>query len=242
MKIISVFLFVQLFLFSIPIFSQENIKVDEVYLNDGSFIRGEIIKKVEDQYIRIKISGGNIVQFSMSEIKKIKKQKKGYQYFSNGNKVKTKGIYFSILGGIIIGKNDYENIYGKSFSFSTGYNFNKHLDLGAGIGFDDYDPEVFSVFINARYSPWRRKLTPYLSGKIGYGKPINLLDDHNVEDYAGGLLLSPTIGFQFSSRSNSSFIIEVGYNFQRLKRNYDWQETEDEIVFRRFSATIGIQF
>lgn len=242
MKIKSLLFFVFLFLFSIPMFSQENINISEVYLNDGSFIRGEIIEKVENQYIRIKISGGNIVQFSMSEIKKIKKQKKGYHYFSNGNKVKTNGIYFSILGGMIIGKNDYENIYGKSFSFSTGYNFNKHLSLGAGIGVDDYDPEAFSLFINAHFSPWRRKVTPYLSGKIGYGMPVNLLEDHNLQDFTGGLLLSPKIGFQFSSRSNSSFIIEVGYNFQRMKRSYEWKEIEDDIVFRRLSATIGVQF
>ena len=38
-------------------FSQENLKVNDIYLNDGSFIRGEIIEKVENQYIRIKISG-----------------------------------------------------------------------------------------------------------------------------------------------------------------------------------------
>lgn len=242
MKTISVFIFIQLFLFSIPMFSQENIKMDEVYLNDGSFIRGEIIEKVENQYVRIKISGGNIVQFSMSEIKKIKTQKKGYHYFPNGNKVKTNGIYFSILGGMIIGKNDYENFYGKSFNFSIGHNFNKHLGLGAGIGFDDYDPEVFSLFINARYSPWRRKVTPYLSGKIGYGAPVNLFEDNNIQDYADGLLLSPAIGFQFSSRSNSSFLIEIGYNFHRMKRSYEWQETEDDIVFRRLSTIIGIQF
>ena len=71
MKIISVILFLKLFLFSIPMFSQENLKVNDIYLNDGSFIRGEIIEKVENQYIRIKISGGNIVQFSMNEIKKV---------------------------------------------------------------------------------------------------------------------------------------------------------------------------
>ena len=242
MNIKSILTLAILFLFSIPMFSQENIKVDEIYLNDGSFIRGEIIEKVEDQYIRIKISGGNIVQFSMSEIKKVKQQKKNYQYFSNGNKVKTKGIYFSILGGMIIGKNYYKNFYGKSFNFSAGHNFNKNLGLGAGIGFDSYDPDVFSLFINARYAPWRRKVTPYLSGKIGYGRPISLSDENNFADYKGGLLLSPTLGFQFSSRSNNSLIMEVGYNFQRVKRSYDWEETEDNIVLRRFSTTIGIQF
>lgn len=242
MKIISIFIFIQLFLFSIPMFSQENIKLNEVYLNDGSFVRGEIIEKVENQYIRMKISGGNIVQFSMSEIKKIKQPKKGYHYFSNGSKVKTHGIYFSILGGMIIGKNDYKNIYGKSFSFSSGYNFNQHLGLGAGIGLDGYDPGVFSLFINARYAPWRKKVTPYFSGKIGYGTPINLWDYNNFQDYKGGLLVSPKIGFQFSSKSNSSLLIEVGYNFQRMKRSFELEEGEDHIIFRRLSATIGIQF
>ncbi len=223
-------------------FSQENIKVDEVYLKDGSFIRGEIIEKVEAQYLRIKISGGNVVQFSMNEIKKVKQQKKNYHYFSNGNRVKTKGIYFSILGGIIMGKNDYENFYNKSFSLSAGHNFNKNLSLGAGIGLDSYEPNVFSAFINARYSPWRRKVTPYLSGKIGYGNPVNLWRDRTTDGYTGGLLLSPSIGLQFSSRTNSSFLMEVGYNFQRMKRSFDWQEIEDEIVFRRLRITIGIQF
>ena len=221
-------------------YSQENVNMSEVYLNDGSFVRGEIIEKVDDQYIRMKIAGGNIVQFSMSEIKKIKKQKKGYHYFSNGNKIKTEGFYFSAMGGMIIGKNNYENFYGKSFNISVNHYFYKHLSSGVGIGFDDYDPHTFSLFINARYSPWLRKITPYLSGKIGYGMPVNLFE--NNQDYKGGILVSPKIGFQFSSRSNSSLLIEVGYNFQRMKRNYEWQELEDYIVFRRLCATIGIQF
>lgn len=242
MKILPVLLFVQLFLLSIPMFSQENEKLNEVYLNDGSFVRGEIIEKVENQYIRMKISGGNTVQFSMSEIKKIKTQKKGYHYFSNGNKVKTNGLYFSIFGGMNFGKNDYENIYGKSFSLSTGYHFNKHFGLGAGVGFDNYDPEALSAFINARYAPWRRKVTPYFSGKIGYGLPLDLYRDHNIQDYKGGLLLNPAIGFQFSSRSNSSLLLEVGYNFQKMTRSNEWRETVDHLVFRRLCVTIGIQF
>ena len=224
-------------------FSQGNLNVDEIYLNDGSFIRGEIIEKVDGQYIQIKISGENIVQFSMSEIKKVKQQKKNYHYFSNGNKVKTKGIYFSILGGMIIGKNDYDRFYNKSFNVSTGHYFNKNLGLGAGVGLDGYDdPNVISFFINAHYAPWRKKITPYLSGKIGYGKPINLWHDRSTDGYTGGLFLSPTIGFQFSSRSNNSLLMEVGYNFQRMKRSFDWDEIEDEIIFRRLSITFGIQF
>lgn len=141
-----------------------------------------------------------------------------------------------------MGKNDYANMYGKSLSFSSGYNLNQHFGLGVGIGLDDYDTEAFSVFINARYAPWRRKVTPYLSGKVGYGIPINLLDDNSFQDYKSGILLSPKVGFQFSSRSNSSFLIEVGYNFQRMKRSFAWQETKDQIVFRRLCTTIGIEF
>ncbi|MDG1432540.1 MAG: hypothetical protein P8M17_10405 [Saprospiraceae bacterium] len=242
MKIISVILFLKLFLFSIPMFSQENLKVNDIYLNDGSFIRGEIIEKVENQYIRIKISGGNIVQFSMNEIKKVKQLKRNYHYFSNGNKVKTKGIHFSILGGMIIGTNDFENFYAKSINLSTGYNLNENFSLGAGIGLDSYEPNIFSVFINTRYSPWRKKVTPYISGKIGYGTPVKFWNNQTTDGYTGGLLLSPSVGFQFSSRINSSFLIEIGYNFQRMKRISDWQITEDEIVFRRLRITLGIQF
>jgi hypothetical protein len=71
---------------------------------------------------------------------------------------------------------------------------------------------------------------------------VKFWNNQTTDGYTGGLLLSPSVGFQFSSRINSSFLIEIGYNFQSMKRISDWQITEDEIVFRRLRITLGIQF
>lgn len=242
MKKISLLILLQLFLFSLPTFSQKDIKLDEVYLNDGSFIRGEIVEKVEDQYIRIKITGGNIVQFSMTEIKKIGKQKNSFHYFSNGNKIKTEGYYLTVLGGIIIEKNSYQNRYSGSLNLSAGYKMNKIWGLGLGVSFDNYNPEFVSLFAETRIYPVIGKISPYLSGKFGYGFPVDFLYDYNAQNYSNGTFLNPSLGFQFYSRSNNSFVVEVGYKFQKTQRNIEWQQAKDDIIFRRINISLGIQF
>ncbi len=138
-----------------------------------------------------------------------------------------------------------------SFAFSSGYMFNEHWAIGAGLGFEVSDYNLFPLFTEVRYTLWDNKISPFAVIKSGYSlgnlkakhyddlsmnwAPYHL-NDAKLRNY-GGLMFHPEIGIKIPLSKNSDLLFTVAYRYQKTKsvakKEYDnskfdeWEHSED---------------
>lgn len=225
--------------------AQNKPEIKEVYLKDGSFLRGEILEQLDGSHIELRISGDNIVRFEASEILKIITPKTNVTHFRNGKKFFNKGFHGSMKTGIGFANEDYYAGFGSSIFFDLmgEYQFNKHFSVGLGSALDANEFGFLSLYGNVKYVPFVKKTSAYLAASFGSATTVDISsDEYNYYTYRGGLMFFPRVGLQFASRSSVTFFTEVGYRIQRAKRTFEWQETTDNIVYRRLAISLGINF
>ena len=150
-----------------------------------------------------------------------------------------------------------------SFTISNGYRLNGHWALGAGVGFEVFDYNLFPLFAELRYTVWDNKISPFLVLKGGYSfssfKPKHYDDlyldwtpyyvnNAGLRQY-GGLLLQPEIGIKVPLTENSDLMFSAAYRYQKTKsvvrKDYspgqfdEWEHNED---FNRLSFGVAIMF
>ncbi len=79
----------------------------------------------------------------------------GLQYIGDPEGFATR---FSLAGGIA---------HPISLNLVRGYQFNHHLFFGVGAGLQCFNKPAIPVYINLEYTPLKRRITPYMSGKLG---------------------------------------------------------------------------
>lgn len=221
-----------------------------VYLMNGSVIRGDVIEQNKEK-IKIKIAGGSILVYEMSEVERITKEekkikdKKGAKDF----RFKETGYYNAVSFGLLPGQDEFGNFpFGGSLHYVLGYQYQPIIGAGIGIGADTYlyseIRNVIPLYLEARgYLTENQPFSPYYSVQAGYGFAL-VNNTQSMIDAKGGIMLHPKVGFRFPSRSNASFTTEIGYLFQKASFTFDdWQgRYRDSVSFRRISVRLGILF
>lgn len=221
-----------------------------VYLSNGSVIRGDVIEQTKEE-IKIKIAGGSILVYKMSEVERITKEEKE----SKGKKeikdfkFKETDYYHAVSFGLLPGQGEFGGFaFGGSLHYVFGYQYKPIIGAGVGIGADSYIyseiRNIIPVYLEARgYLTKNQPFAPYYSVQAGYGFAL-VNDIWNMTDATGGIMLHPKVGFRFPSRSNASFTAEIGYLFQNASFVFDdWQgRYQDDVSFRRISIRFGVLF
>jgi len=150
-----------------------------------------------------------------------------------------------------------------SFTITNGYRFDKHWAVGAGVGYEVFDYNLFPLFAEIRYTVWDNKISPFMVVKGGYSFG-NFKSKHYDDLYLswspyylnnaelrhyGGLMFQPEIGVKVPLSENSDLLFTAAYRFQETKtiarKDYDagqfdeWEHNED---INRLSFGIGIMF
>lgn len=143
-----------------------------------------------------------------------------------------------------------------SLTTVNGWQINKRLFTGIGIGYEYYEWSVMPVFADIKYMLGSDNFIPYGSFKIGYSfpisKPSDVYDDYNnnASKYYGGIQVSPEAGFRILLSDNTSLMMSIGYHFQQLSYRqlnyYWWNNTGNESTvhtdFNRISLRVGFLF
>ncbi|MGE5316948.1 MAG: hypothetical protein ACM3ME_03050 [Chloroflexota bacterium] len=176
-----------------------------------------------------------------------KKQKEVYT-------IKEKGFYNISSVALLFGQGQNGFLPIPSLSTVNGWQFNKHIYTGLGIGYEYYDWSVLPVFAEVKYMADFERIIPFGSLKLGYAfpisKPVNNSDNYGISEYNGGVQLNPEVGLRFVMSSRSSFMFSLGYHFQQLsfqEKNYYWwnengYETTVHTDYNRISIRAGFMF
>lgn len=211
---------------------------DVVYLKNGSILRGEIVEQIENESIKIEISGGNIFLIHMDEVDRISSEsKKTSHHFKESGYMNRSGL--DILQAT--------NSSSPRFYMVNGYQFTPKFSAGIGIGITPYNDPLtlipFFVDFNIRFL--EANYSPFLFVKAGYNFTVHHDEDFIIDDHKGGLLFNPGIGLQFNLSSGLGWYLNAGYNIDNSSFEFDsWgnQTVENDYSFRRVNFGIGVSF
>lgn len=220
-----------------------------IYLTNGSVIRGDVIEQTQEE-IKIKIAGGSVLVYKMSEVERITKEEKTLKEKKRDRDFTSPklGYYHAVNFGLLPGQGEFGTFaFGGSLHYVLGYQYKPIIGAGIGVGADSYIyseiRSVIPVYLEARGYLQNQPFAPYYCLQAGYGFAL-INDTWNMTDASGGIMIHPKIGFRFPSRTNAAFTAEIGYLFQKASFTFDdWQgRYQDDVSFRRVSVRFGVLF
>jgi hypothetical protein len=150
-----------------------------------------------------------------------------------------------------------------SVTISNGYMFNENWAIGAGVGFEIFDHNLFPFFAELRYTLWDSKISPFITMKSGYSfgnfkakhydelyikwQPYNV-SDASLRNY-GGFMFHPELGVKVPLSENSDLLVTAAYRHQKTKsvvrKDYEsnqFDEWEHKENLNRLSFGVAIMF
>ena len=230
---------------------------DKVILYGESKFVGKLIFYRPGDSVQLQLKNGEIVTFPQRIVKKVvmeevkpekMKAEKVYSF-------KERGIYNVTYFNLSFGKTSQQwgnnsSHIGVALENITGFQFNRLVGAGLGIGFDNYyatgnDANVLSLFSEVRGYLSRQNMSPYYSFSSGVGFPmVNTKDNLNLSGHRGGLMVHPAIGLRFGASSHINFFADIGAKYQRIHYNQinTWSENRYRITYLRWVLRGGIVF
>ncbi|BDS11651.1 hypothetical protein [Aureispira anguillae] len=198
---------------------------DVVHLENGEIVRGEVLEYDPKKTIKIRILGGSILVYNSSEVIKIEKEKVKESdktktiHSKRPLHVKDKGIYHSIMGGLMFSNERFLGASGGlpsglSLDYVVGYQFHRLLSVGAGIGFNVPAYELYMpAYANVRGYFFKGSASMYYDVNIGYGFLLggNFWAGGNQ---TGGFYARPSLGVRFPSTKKCHLTMDVGCTIQ----------------------------
>jgi hypothetical protein len=210
---------------------------DVVRLQDGSFVRGTILEYIAGDHVRIKTEEGKVYEYAAADIKSTES---GVIQSGNVRKPivpKTKG-YYNITGlGLNLGNNYGSLSASAGFYMVNGWQWNKHLMTGLGVGLEHLDRAVrVPLTIDTRWKFGEGTITPYVGLNAGYtlsGRSNNYYyydrGGVNSTQNKGGVTTGAQVGFMAQVAPHMGLNVSVGYRYQVFTSKYDqgfWTGTE----------------
>lgn len=195
-----------------------------VHLKNGSILRGKVMKN-DSTGVTLHTRDGNQWNFAQEEIISVE------PYAVNVNST---GFYNKTSIGVLGGDQ-----VGASFRVVNGYSFNRHWEVGFGVGFENFTwtPYV-PLFLEGRYNFLEGHTRPFISAHAGYELPLR-----NLEFNKGGLTTGIDMGITHYITNRIGLATSVGYRFAILKENSMWWDDFTTISqINRFEIRLGLVF
>lgn len=241
---------------SIDIVAQVDRQV-KVKLNNGVKIKGAIVESLDDSYLKVRIDDSTTFLIRYNQINKI--NFKGYgnvngnykKRLSNPPTLQTETFYHELRGGLLFG----EEIVNVTLQTINGYQFNKYLGTGLGLGVSKYgNITTMPLYAQVKGYLFDTKVSPFYYGDIGYGFAWNTNNNEDLielENVQGGLYWQLGLGYQINFY-NSSMTFAFGYSSQDSKVEYiyyrPWDSSINDFnvserrILRRLTFSIGFLF
>lgn len=204
-----------------------------IYLNNGDVVKGRIIEQVPEKSIKVRMTDGRVIEYSMSEVSKITQEAKTkVPEDPNG---KHYGLDVSIGTGCFIGVGDFKKAKMIPVELSLGKQINKNFYVGGSTGAwicPDAEPKVsIPINIDTRLMLDRvNTFTPFLDLSLGYlinpggigplytdsefeQLPEDIRDtyDNKSIDYPDAITMQIMPGVKLPVSKNTDFYVKAGY-------------------------------
>ncbi len=235
----------------------QNDKQAKITLKNGNIIKGGIIGSFDSTRLKVKIDDSNIILIKYDHISSI-----NFSGYGNANgdfnekpgnppSVKTESYYHEIKGGVMFAEENLD----VSLQTINGYQFNKYLGAGLGLGINKYENYItMPIYLQLKGYLYEKKVSPFYYGDIGYGFAWNTNKyDNNFEivNVNGGLYWQLGLGYQVNFHS-SSMIFTLGYISQNTSAEYidsrPWMRNNNDVdisekrILRRIAFSVGFLF
>lgn len=224
-----------------------------VYLKGGSIFKGEIIEYVQGGVLKLKLANSEaIILLDGKDVKKIihgevgevflQKQKKAYRF-------KERGFYNATYMNLSVAGSAYSSSrinFGYGVQTSFGYQFNRLLGAGLGIGMDYYyegsGQNLMPVFGEIRGYLFPKNFTPMYILATGYGFAFKD-EDRNITEAKGGWMIHPAIGFRMGGSKLMNFTLDAGVKIQKAEYTFvNWDTRIQKITYKRLVIRVGFIF
>lgn len=230
--------------------------IDIVHLKDGSEFRGKIIEYKHGEYLKMEILGGQIVEFPAKQIKKTVQQPYGDSAYvpkvvkTREYRFRESGIYNETSVQFPNGLNSWSTwISGIGVHHVVGYQYNRWIGGGIGLGFETFYPGygevIVPLYAEARGYLMKKNVTPFYSVSLGYGFAPNIdVSEVNRIGGRGGLLFNPNLGYRFGASDGSNFTLSLGYRLQKASfTEENWEGTfKRNYTYNRVNLKLGLLF
>lgn len=225
---------------------------DVVYLRTGDIFQGKITAYRPGDTLYMETWNGIALRLADKRVKKIvqrcndkdPKQPRAERPYD----FKERGLYNATRVGGLFAVEDWD----VSLQHSVGYQFNRLIGLGIGVGMDNMSYEdiptvpTYPVFMEARGYFRAKNLSPFYS--VGGGWAIKGSEQREStargwwstqDSWQGGWMVQAQLGY----RMGKHLLVYTGLRFQRKKRN--WEQGSgtfgtDALLHKRFEAGIGL--
>lgn len=187
-------------------------KIDVVYLNNGSIIRGIVLDSAK-QSVSISTFCGNLFVYNKSDVKEIRRER-----YKPVNFIKNKGyINFTSMGMLIGSQEDSKNVL-YSITMEHNYRINKHLAAGFVTGIEWFNVAVLPMGANAKFIIPAHQSSFFVGCSGGYVLPLEDYETnmYKVKSTKGGFFGSSELGIILGNSNSARLYFAVGYRYQHL--------------------------
>lgn len=218
---------------------------NEVYLKNGSMIKGEIVEIVPNQTIKVETNDGSQFVCKYDEIEKIIRGKNEVdeRQVVKSNKDNTSHIKKGYRGFVTF-EPFVGNMIGAAFTTSHGFQFNKKIYLGLGTGFrcaEDIGCNHMAIplYADFRFDIIDYKISPFMTTRVGACVSVN--------EGAHGFYASYDIGCRFKRFSVSTGLETCrGNDYYEIYRSYydygGWYEIDSDYQAFNFVTRLSWDF
>ena len=201
-------------------------------LKDGSQLLGQLIEE-DKRSVTLMLSTGDTLDIGFGYIKKYRTANERMRLFKKGKFQYKSGDYFNFS---IAGTSSPWHGGASHTHVALARRFTEQSSLGFGLGLDTYSAGIAweSYSFLAAYLYGRRYLNrnrdkrtkPYVATRLGYGFAENVVDTwiNQIGTYRGGLMVNPSIGLHFSSKSKLKILLGWTWQIQYSSAEYETAE------------------
>ncbi len=207
---------------------------DVIYLINKSRYRGEIVDWENGDHVRIRTWSGLEIDVPKDMIKRIvQKRVSGTDpRFSRGR------LYGSVAMGF--GAADAEGSW--LLDGAVGYQFHRLALVGLGTGIyllDTYNGlQCVPLHIEWRAYPFQRRLSPFIGIRSGLCFPWDSNEWVTNRKYLTSYTGQALAGLQLGQLGEASFLLETGYQFNRIHSEQRWQDSKGNPIVHHRSELI----
>jgi hypothetical protein len=190
------------------------------------------------------------MRFAPEQIKKVKMTELSQGKISRVERpynFEERGVYDALSFNVNLGRSSSAHL-GYGFQNVIGYQFNRLVGGGLGIGYDAYyanngESNVLSIFGEYRGYLSKKNTAEYWTFAAGYGHPMGNENDV-LTNLKGSFMMQPTIGYRFGASNSYNFFADLGFRMQQVQyeSNNTWAENKYTVTYRRWVLRGGILF
>lgn len=224
---------------------------DWIYLKNGSVFKGSIVAYTPGAEMQFKTWNGIDLRLDDQNIRKVVQRcKEDGTHAPRPYSFKETGWYHNTRLGLLGGVDYYEYPRtGFLIQHSSGYQWNRWLGAGIGIGAEVFNPGddagTYPLFAEVRGYLRANKISPFYAAGAGWGfsnKYSNVQNWGENSRYKGGFMAQLQLGYRFGNHVT----VHTGIRLQQKKREWSsiWSSDQgtDRILHRRFELGFGLLF